>query len=580
MDSDAIKALHEDLIGTNSRPEVIERVVQEFNINAFKLPQDKIDYNSKEVGLAFIHSAYNERFEYVDRLKGRYLISPENLEMLIALAVDMASARDESRRAFEIIEAIPIDINRMGKCVVSYVDKLLDEDRYEEAGTIWSRYKDKGIPEKNLLDTLKDTFNKAMIINGEPDKHDYTKALQLQKLFNLPKGITYDKVSEHFTLNNKAGNYLVAATLGDTFNFNRSIINEAAFQAWQTEIAKFQKNLENNYYSEFEELGSDDPFETAKGIIERFHIFEYESESETADKTYIKKIQEKAFHLFDMMLKPAIIKGNSHYAIIYVINRILTEYQLINETISKSIMERTQSKIKDVIKLITGELKDTASMKIYMPILENIQTVSQLDIQSFDIMGKKILSLALDEKNLEYAKKVSDTYMLDAYLMAPQLVEYAKKWAEDNLFDLVFDFLAVFDIKNVLLRDDKFMRLANKYYDESLRNRQYLKCLLAADEFSMPHKKRIKPLKMLMDERLKSRDLNEIYNIMKKYKIQRRDVIGSVKMMYKEYIKTDKEYAKRLRKFFNLSVFEIGFFTWLIYEFLGFGGKKKESEQE
>ena len=63
--------------------------------------------------------------------------------------------------------------------------------------------------------------------------------------------------------------------------------------------------------------------------------------------------------------------------------------------------------------------------------------------------------------------------------------------------------------------------------------------------------------------------------MMKKYKVPKKDIIGSVKLMYLDSLKSDRDYAKRLRKFFTMSIFDVGFLNWLLYEVLGFSIKTK-----
>ena len=243
-----------------------------------------------------------------------------------------------------------------------------------------------------------------------------------------------------------------------------------------------------------------------------------------------------------------------------------------------NITERTQSRIKDVIKIIEDEIKDSKSVELYMPVLEDFKKISGLEIRAFDIIGKKLLFVALKEKDIQRAKKVFDTYYLDLSMIAPQLVNYAKEWADQNLFDLVFEFLSHFDIKKILSQNSKFMKLVDDYYNYNIKAGKYLTCLLTAEQFNMKHKKRVEPLTLLIGEHLKKRELKAISAMMKKYKVRHKDIVSSVKLIYIDFLATDRDFAKRLRKFFNLSFFDVGFFNWLLYEVLGLSIKTKKSE--
>ncbi len=258
MDSETIKILRKELTGSNPRPDIIKRIVEKDEEKEMELPDvtsnNSVDYETREVSLTAVHAVYHLNFENLEKIKMRYSLSKDYIESVIALTVDFVNARNEHERAFKIVEHTPLDNIRTGKCVVSYINALLMVEKYEDASNIWQRHKDLGIPDKTISGLLNNAFKKAMRFGEDADKKDYSKAYQLQKLFNLPKDITFSMVSEEFKLNNKKGNYLAAATLGYNFKFNPSATNDAAFQAWGSEINNFRKNLENNYYKEFDNL--------------------------------------------------------------------------------------------------------------------------------------------------------------------------------------------------------------------------------------------------------------------------------------------------------------------------------------
>ena len=56
---------------------------------------------------------------------------------------------------------------------------------------------------------------------------------------------------------------------------------------------------------------------------------------------------------------------------------------------------------------------------------------------------------------------------------------------------------------------------------------------------------------------------------MKKYDIKKAGVNKKVKEQYYEMLKSDKDSAAKIREVFGLSIFDVGFLKWLLYELMG-----------
>jgi len=176
IDSETIKIFREELIGRNLRPDLIERIIKKHDAEELELPEvashDDPYYQTQEISLTAIHAVYHLYFEQLEKIQKTYPFSKDDIENLAALAVDLANARNEHKRAFKIIEYIPLDNMRTGKCVVSYISDLLRAEKYEEACEIRQRYKDIGIPEKTIFDVLKKEFKKACLLYTSPSPRD------------------------------------------------------------------------------------------------------------------------------------------------------------------------------------------------------------------------------------------------------------------------------------------------------------------------------------------------------------------------------------------------------------------------
>ena len=81
------------------------------------------------------------------------------------------------------------------------------------------------------------------------------------------------------------------------------------------------------------------------------------------------------------------------------------------------------------------------------------------------------------------------------------------------------------------------------------------------------------PLISLFKDKILEKDINEALKVKKEHKLRRSDIIDIVKNEYLNQLSADKEYAMQLRQKFLLTVTEIGIFTWLFYEIMGFAPK-------
>jgi len=94
-----------------------------------------------------------------------------------------------------------------------------------------------------------------------------------------------------------------------------------------------------------------------------------------------------------------------------------------------------------------------------------------------------------------------------------------------------------------------------------------LKCLYIAEVFDFDRSQYIYSVKSLMDTNLKNKNLMEVKNLMKKYRAKKDEISGTIKQGYFDMLKKDKYFAGRMREEFDLSIFEVGFLKWFLYEF-------------
>lgn len=572
MDLETIKRVREELLGQRPVKKLIDLVVQKReNDDALHRgtgTHEDLEREAQAICLTVINTFYHNNFKQIDQHRREYSLSKEDLTLLTEIAVDLAHAHNEHAKAFSIIEFMPLDTMRTTKIVMSFLEIILQAGQYEAAGKVWNKYKDLGVSEQSFHDLLQSAFKKVMTFQDSVNQRDYTKVFEFQKLFQLPRDITYSIVSEEYEENRKAGNYLTAATISQMFGLNPNVTNDAALQAWRSCLLQFQKNLDQGQYQTFDQPAEDDPYLQAKQISDEFHLFDYQDSYGNYDKELVKKIQDMAIALFEKLRDPNQFMRNAGYARIFFAHRCIQDYQLMNHKIAANIADKTSDGVVKLLSFIQEESKSLDAAKKLKPILDDLVSKVSSDNEVIDELSIQMFHLALEAKDLEYAKKIYATYSLNPKDVLPKLAVYANDLANAGQFDLLLDFIEMFELQKMLKDNKHFMEKIDAYYDENMQRKRYLKSFAIADLFQMKNKKRVAPIKLLIDDHLKEHNLTEIHHLMKKYKIRKKDVRGSAKLMYKDVVTTDKNFAVELRKDFELSIFDVGIFTWLMYEVL------------
>ena len=572
MNIETIKIIKKDLLSQSKENDLIELVVREKETQDSLMPdvtaRDDPEQKTRKITIAALYALYQNDFDHLETIKRQYSPSSEELILWAETVVDLAHINKEPARAFKIIEYMELDPGRLKKTIVSYLSVLLHAEEFEAASEIRRNYKELCKNDQRVNDILQDTFKRNMVFRAEVSKRDYSKALKFQKLFQLPKEITYPIVIEEIDQNNKTGNYLAAATLSQMFGLNPSVTNKAAFRVWKSEMRQFQNNLDQGLYQTIDQSDQNDPYVQAKNISEQFHLFDYKNIYGNLSRDIIRLMQEIALPISEKTIDPNSYPKNSPYAKILLSHCLINDYQLTNSDLAVGIADKTTTNIVKLIAFIQEESKDIKSAKNYKPIIDDLLKKAPIEDDVIDNISMKLLFIALDAKDFEYGKKIFDTYVIDIKEVAPQLSVYANDMANSDHFNLLLDFVEIFDLQKMLKDNEMFMGKINAHYDEYMKEKKYLNCFAIADLFRMANKKRVYPITLLIDEHLKSQSLDEIHKIMKKYKIKKRDVKGSAKLMYLNSIKTDRDYAIKLRKDFDLSYFDVGLITWFLYELL------------
>jgi len=205
----------------------------------------------------------------------------------------------------------------------------------------------------------------------------------------------------------------------------------------------------------------------------------------------------------------------------------------------------------------------------YYELLKSLRALSVLNDEKTDIIAKKLFIFALKRKEIQTVIKTYMEFSFNFDSVRKDVLEIIYEWAKNNDFDNIFILMDKFPIKDSIIKDERFMERVKDYYNKNFKENKMLKCLNIAEAFNLNRTQYVDSVKELIVINLKSKKITEAKNLMRKFKIKKSEMSEVIKEYYFEMLKTDRNYAKKLRPEFDLSILDVGFLRWFLYEVVG-----------
>lgn len=573
MIKDTILELKEVFLGKSSDNGLIKKVMEgSCNGNDFLSKANVNDSSEgfKNVCLAIICNLFRFNIDTVNEIKKEFLLKDDEINEIIELTFLFAEKIGNYDIMSYLVSKYDLKNKSLIKPIIELMRNLILKKKYENAAEILKGYKkDFVIYDKLIYDVLREEFYNNMSFKKTDNIRDYSNAFKFNQLLNLPKDITFQKAMDEFNFNFEGEKFYTAALIAKNFKLGEAIIIKSAYESFKQEIKSFKKNLEKNMYRNWKNININDSFFYARKILSEFGLYDVDLKKLEKENEYMRKIAETMFNIFLSLIDSNSYNNVNSMSKTYLAITIIKDYALNNDFLFPHIVKNLIVNSKKLVDNINEEVNDFKSGMECYELLITLRNLNILEYEYIDRIAQKIFIFSLQEKEIDIALKIYNDCSLRFDIMINNILNIIYEWSRNNDFDNIFIMMEKFPIKELLINNREFLENVRSYYEENLKENKLLKCLYIAEVFEFDRSQYIYSVKSLIDTNLKNKNLIEVKNLMKKYKVKKGEVSRTVKQGYFDMLKKDKYFAEKIREEFDLSIFEVGFLKWFLYEFLG-----------
>jgi len=569
-----ISELKEELISESPNEQLIKSIIEnpdageEFVSEAFK-DKDDPKKNLKFIYLSIISGLFLLKISEISRLKSVFSLDEDEVTEVAGLAFLFAEKQKNYDVMLYIIENFDLIDKSLVKPLIELIKALILSKEYEKAVDIWNKYNKFIINDKPIFEALEKAYKRSMNFKKENLVRDYSDTFNIIRLFKLPKDITFQKAVDEFNFNFNQKRFYTAALIGKNLKLGEAITKKAAYEAFKKEIERFRKNLEKGIYKEWKKIDVNDPFFKARKILSEFGVYDVNIEKNSKEYDLVRKVAEIVYEIFEILLNEKLYNDIGLISKTHLAIKMIKDYALNNDRLLPHVFKNVVIQSEKLTKNIDGEVIDYKSGMEYYELLKSLRELNVLNYEKTDIIAQKIFIFALKRKEIKTAIRTYMEFSFNFDSVKNDVLEIIYEWAKNNDFDDILILMDKFPIKDSIIRDEQFMDRIEDYYYKNLKENKLLKCLNIAEAFNFNRTQYIDSLKGLIIFNLKSKKITETKNLMKKFKMKKNEISEGIKEYYFEVLKTDKNYARKLRTEFDLSIFDVGFLKWFLYEVIG-----------
>jgi len=579
-----ISELKEELIGRSPDKQLIKSIIEdpdagkEFVSEAFRAKDEPKKY-LKFVYLSLIKGLFLLKISEIGRLKGVFSLEEDDVTEVAGLTFLFAEEQKKYNVMLYIVENFNLTDKSLVKPLVELIKTLILSREYEKAVDIWNKYSKFIINDKPIIEVLEKVYKRSMSFKKENLVRDYSDAFNIIRLFKLPKDVTFQNAIDEFNFNFNAKRFYTAALISKTLKLGEAITRKAAYEAFKKEIERFRKNLEKGIYKNWKKIDVNDPFFRARKILSEFGIYDVKIEKSSKEYDLVRKIAEIVYEIFAILVDEKLYAGIGLISKTYLSINLIKDYALNNDHLFPHIFKNVAIQSEKLTKNIDREVIDYKSGMEYYELLKSLRALNVLNYEKTDNIAEKIFIFALRRKEIQTVIRTYTEFSFNFDSVRKDILEIIYEWAKNNDFDNIFILMDRFPIKDSIIKDEQFMEKVKNYYNKNLKENKLLKCLNIAEAFNFNRTQYVDSVKGLIVFNLKSKKITEAKKLMKKFKIKKKEISGVIKEYYFEVLKTDRNYAGKLRAEFDLSIFDIGFLRWFLYEVIGLKLKEENKKE-
>ncbi len=530
-------------------------------------PRLKSDLSLGSLVELLINYVYHENFDEANKILENNNSFSGILNQVPPLAFDIAALMLEPDRMLSILNEYSLDIRR---CTSAFIEKsriLILENSLEELKNLYNRLF-KRMNKLSIAEFAENEFQKAMQFSKSITKRDYEKPLALMRIFDIPQEKTYAFAFEEFIYQKKQKEYVKSAIIARDFCLPEQSVLTASFLAFEKEFELFIEKFKSNKYDEKLISSNDDPYTSALNIVKDFHLLEKPLNTEQDSTVHKGKVQNVVFTNFKIITSKNDFPNIALAVKTFLASRLLIDYELDSMKKSNVLLNLIEDAIRWIVNQIDDDLKNIDDADHYYEILKNLSVISFSHKKTIKRIADRIFELYLNEDLLKKAQQTIKDFGLYISDILASLLDLCRKFLHNGEFNHFREIVSMFELKQKIRSDPNFLDEAYDIYYNSITGGKYRSVEIIQDICEFSKKRRLKPLKVLVKQKIIDGEDKETNQIFQTFKFGLSDVSREIVEIYDIHTETDVLKAKNFRLKYGLSIIDIGILKWFFRELI------------
>ncbi len=572
MIHETITELKEILLGHTPRKTVIESIIAESGKDeTYPSPKTQEDPMVWYQGLALhlIHLMYHGKMDAVEALRHAHQIPRTDLVRFAELAVDFFFTQNKFDSCLLLADYCTMDPGRVTKIFLHFFREYLAKYEFEKAGKLWEKFREKGVQKQVMYEEVKQAFKRVTEFRKSPERRNYEPMFRLVELFDIPKAITHWAATEQYKYCMERRDYYTAALIAKKLNLHQKFSNSAAFESYKHVMNRVKDNISSGRYTSIDELPASDPLNMVGHLIEEFKLLDYSSKRGEYDVQIMKNIVEIAHEVFSHVVAVGVMAGNAPAAVHGIAVKLLGDFELLSGRFHPKIAAAAKDMVEKLISDIQTTVDGNVDISRYYGLLRTLRAVYTDDYARFDPIILRLMRQALAQKEVQLAGEINKDFSCPMGDTTGMVLERIHEWTAQEDFETVIAVIGYFPVQNVLKNNQDFMKSLRTYYRDTIAAHKYLKAITISEAFHLDRKYIMDAIRINVLEEIGKGNIGEIKNLIRKYRVHRREYLPLMQEAYLALLETNRETAVKLRNEFGIGIFEIGFLNWLLHEVMG-----------
>jgi len=530
-------------------------------------------------GLEILISAIYENDEdTIKNLLNESGLSYDDLLEIALLSFDIAVIKKDNDVMTKLAHDYYLSWKQVSNSFITRLIELINEEKFEETVEFFNKNFDKIDVEKLNREGTK-LFNEKVREIRRSQRKNYSIPIKIKNILKIPVAMTYPEIFEEYQFHMENKNYLIAAELSKEFEFPQNLILHAGFSAFKSEFEDFKYKIISGEYKETTDIGPNDPYKKTKEIIKEYDLLNLRI-SDEQHKTYIKKIAELVFHfLKELNYKEQYKHLTNSQKIIFSAN-LINDFRLTTDFFDTTIVLQTNEIIGKMLSNIDENLESLEDVKQYYNSLQKLDGIYTSYKEKVKKLASRIFDVYLYEEDIIKAFETFDQFDLEVKDVSYGIKEKCIKILAEDKINTLKEIVTHFKISQILEKNEKFMELLINSIEKYLKLEFYDRITSLMEMFEIPKEKLLPSVHEKIEENLSNKRFNEVLKVLNFFELEVKDIKKILLIQYDKLLTKDVNTAKTLRIEFALSIFDVGFFKWLIKEVLKIGVKKGSNKTD